>query len=505
MYPDSVRQYIAIDLKSFYASVECVERGLDPLDTNLVVADAVRTDKTICLAVSPTLKKHVGSGRPRLFEVVRKVYDANDSRRRRIPSRRFAGKSFSDKVLASHPDRQIDFIVAKPRMRLYMEYSTRIYNIYLRYVAPEDMHVYSIDEVFIDATAYLGTYRLSAHELAVVMIREVLRETGITATAGIGTNLYLCKVAMDIEAKKMTPDDDGVRIAELDERSYREKLWSHRPLTDFWRVGLGTERRLAAYGIYTMGDIARCSVGSEHLLYSLFGVNAELLIDHAWGYEPVTMDKIKAYRPEKHSLCVGQVLPSSYTFRQALTVAREMVEGLSFDLLAKRLATQRIVLDVGYDPQSLDNVDIRRTYHGKTSLDHYGRKVPAHTHGTSVLKMPTSSTRMLSAAVDELFKRCVHDKLLVRRLNVTAADVMTEKMAERKSRRPIQLSLFIDYEAEDCRKKKEEEILKKERTLQETLLEIKRSYGKNAVLRGLNYADGATARERNRQIGGHHE
>lgn len=415
------RQYIAIDLKSFYASVECVERGLDPLDTCLVVADPTRTEKTICLAVSPALKAYGLGGRPRLFEVVQKVREVNRQREH-------FGKSYSKRELDADRELAIDYLVAQPRMAHYIEYSTRIYEIYLRYIAPEYIHVYSIDEVFIDVTAYLKSYKMTAHELAMKMIREVLKETGITATAGIGTNLYLCKIAMDIVAKKMPPDNDGVRIAELDEMAYRRQLWEHTPLTDFWRVGRGIAARLAQYGIMTMGDIARCSIEHEDFLYQLFGVNAELLIDHAWGWEPVTMDLVKAYRPETSSLSSGQVLQSPYTVTQARNVVKEMADSLTLDLVSKRLVTDQIVLTVGYDVASLTDPAISGKYHGKVKTDHYGRQVPAHAHGTIGTDGFTSSAKAIIAKTAELFDRIVNPDLLVRRLTICVNHLIPERM-----------------------------------------------------------------------------
>lgn len=497
MNTDTPRQYIAIDLKSFYASVECVERGLDPLDACLVVADASRTEKTICLAVSPALKTFGTGGRPRLFEVVQKVREANRRRGR-------AGKSFSKAALDADPSLAVDYLVAPPRMAHYIDYSTRIYDIYLRFIAPEDIHVYSIDEVFIDATSYLATYRTTAHELAMRMIRAVLAETGITATAGIGTNLYLCKIAMDIVAKKMPPDSDGVRIAELDEASYRRQLWSHTPLTDFWRVGKGIADRLAPYGIATMGDIARCSLEHEDFLYGLFGVNAELLIDHAWGWEPVTMDLIKAYRPATHSISSGQVLQSAYTVARARNVVMEMADSVALDLTDRRIATDQLVLTVGYDVESLADPDIAAAYTGRITTDHYGRRVPAHAHGTANLDAPTSAASILTATVAALFDRIINPALLVRRLTLSANRLVSE--SEIPPRKPEeQLDLFTDYEALARRRKAEEERLAKERRRQEAILQIKKKFGKNAILKGLNYADGATQRDRNKQIGGHHE
>lgn len=492
-----VQQYLAIDLKSFYASVECVERKLDPLDTCLVVADASRTEKTICLAVSPALKEYGTGGRPRLFEVVQKVREANYRRGRN-------GKSYSKAVLDSHPDIAVDYIVAPPRMAYYIEYSTRIYEVYLRYIAPEDIHVYSIDEVIMDVTNYLQTYKMTAHELAVKMIREVLSETGITATAGIGTNMYLCKIAMDIVAKKMPADKDGVRIAELDEMSYRHLLWEHTPLTDFWRVGRGIANRLAKYGILTMGDIARCSLTNEDFLYELFGVNAELLIDHAWGWEPVTMDYVKSYRPEAKSLSSGQVLTCAYTSAQARNVVLEMADSVSLELIDKRLVTDQLVLTVGYDIESLTNPEIRAKYHGKITTDHYGRQVPVHAHGTINIDRHTSSGKILIEKVAELYDRIINPDLLVRRLTLSINHLISEDNIKDKPK-TVQLDLFTDYEELKRQQEIEEAELSKERRRQEAVLRIKKMFGKNAILKGLNYTDGATQRDRNQQIGGHHE
>ena len=464
------RKYIAIDLKSFYASVECVERGLDPLTANLVVADESRTDKTICLAVSPSLKARGIPGRARLFEVLQKV-------------------------------KRSEFIAAVPRMQLYIDYSTRIYQIYLDYVSQEDIHVYSIDEVFIDVTDYLATYRMSAHELAMTIIRDILAKTGITATAGIGTNLYLCKVAMDIVAKHVKADKDGVRIAELDERTYRETLWDYQPLTAFWRVGRGIADKLNRYGLYTMGDVARQSVENEDLLYSLFGVNAELLIDHAWGWEPCTISEIKAYRPVASSMSSGQVLTCPYTAEKARVVVREMADGLAMELLDKRLLTDQVVLTVGYDKDSLTDQNVREHYSGAITRDYYGRLVPKHAHGSRNLPGHTSSAMTIMEAVAALYDEIIDKTLLVRRLNVTANHIVTEEYQRRKGREPRQLDLFegIDTDAD----KEREASLEKERRVQETVLEIKKRFGKNSILRGLNFADGATMKERNRQIGGH--
>ena len=545
------RTYIAIDLKSFFASVECVERGLNPLTTNLVVADVSRTEKTICLAVSPSLKAYGIGGRARLFEVMQRLREVNrrrserraelaraipseeeegeanrrtkqeqrqacltkpckkeedavnNERRYKSPFCRLTGKSWKDEELKVHEDWEVDYIAAPPRMAKYIEYSTRIYQIYLKYVAPEDIHVYSIDEVFMDVTAYLDTYRMTAHELAMTMIRDVLKNTGITATAGIGTNLYLCKIAMDIMAKKAPADKDGVRIAELNEMSYREQLWDYTPITKFWRVGKGIAEKLAQYGMYTMGDVALCSVEREGLLYKLFGVNAELLIDHAWGWEPVTMDYVKAYRPETNSLSSGQVLTEPYTFQKARVVAQEMADAVALDLVSKRLVTDQLVLTVGYDIESLTNPDIRDNYHGDVTTDHYGRQVPKHAHGTANLDKFTSSTRQIMKAVASLYDRIVNPNLLIRRLTLTTNHVISEESARTTNSTPIQLDLFTDYEALEAQQKAEEEAQAKERRMQETLLSIKSKFGKNSILRGLNLEEGATAIERNKQIGGH--
>lgn len=504
MESSSLRQYIAIDLKSFYASVECVERGLDPLDTHLVVADASRTQKTICLAVSPALKAYGTGGRPRLFEVIQRVREANNARRMNAPRGCFTGRSHSRQELAADPALALDYIVARPRMAHYIDFSTRVYKVYLNYFAPEDIHVYSIDEVFIDATSYLKTYGLTTRQLTMKVIRDVLAQTGITATAGIGTNLYLCKVAMDIVAKKMPPDADGVRIATLDEASYRRQLWAHEPLTDFWRVGRGTTSRLAPYGIRTMGDIARCSLSHEGLLYKLFGVNAELLIDHAWGIEPVTMQHIKAYRPATHSLCSGQVLTEPYTAANARVVILEMADNMALDLLRKRLVTNQVALDIGYDSTSLADPAIAVRYQGRVTTDYYGRRVPAHAHGTTRFDTPTSSARLISEAVSRLYDRIVNPALLIRRLNLSVNNLVDENHPSLKPR-PQQLDLFADNEAALAAWRRADAALQKERRLGEAMLKIKGEYGKNAILKGLSYTPGATARTRNQQIGGHHE
>ncbi len=500
------KTYLAIDLKSFYASVECIERGLDPMTTNLVVADGSRTEKTICLAVSPSLKRYGISGRARLFEVVQRIKEVNEQRGRHAVSRK---SSYDEAALKNDPSLAVDYIVAPPRMAHYMEYSTRIYQIYLKHVAPEDIHVYSIDEVMIDATPYLRISGLSAYEFARMLIKDVLRQTGITATAGIGTNLYLSKVAMDIVAKRVDADGDGVRIAELDEMSYRRLLWDHRPLTDFWRIGRGYARTLEENGMYTMGDVARCSVGkpneyyNEEFLYKLFGVNAELLIDHAWGFEPCTIADIKAYKPQNNSICSGQVLQSPYRADRARLIVREMTDLVALDLVDKGLVTDQLVLTVGYDVMNLTDPDIRRQYSGAVTTDPYGRRLPAHAHGTENLPSPTSSSKRLVEAVTALYDRIVKPYLLVRRITVTANHVVSEQEVKRASRGFEQISLFVDYEAEERKEKAERAERDKEKRMQQTMLDIKKKYGKNAILKGMNLEEDATAKDRNRQIGGH--
>ncbi|MPM28195.1 DNA polymerase IV [bioreactor metagenome] len=502
------RTYIAIDLKSFYASVECMERGLDPLTTNLVVADASRTEKTICLAVSPSLKAYGIAGRARLFEVVQKVKEVNAARLRTAPGRVFSGASFSDTELKSSPGISLDYIIAPPQMALYMEYSTRIYNIYLKYIAPEDSHVYSIDEVFIDATDYLNTYKISACELATEMILDVLSKTGVTATAGIGTNLYLAKIAMDIQAKHIPADKNGMRIAVLDEMSYRRLLWSHRPLTDFWRVGRGYAKKLEEHGLFTMGDIARCSLGkptdhyNEDLLYKLFGINAELLIDHAWGWEPCTISDIKAYKPSTNSIGSGQVLQHPYSFNKAKLIVREMTDLLVLDLVDKRLVTDQLVLTVGYDIENLADSKIKMLYRGAVTTDRYGRAVPKSAHGTTNLGRQTSSTKLILDAVTELFERIVDKNLLVRRINITVNHVVDEGTVH-KTNSFEQLDLFTDYAVVQAKKEAEEAELAREKKMQKAMLEIKKKHGKNAILRGMNLEEGATTIDRNKQIGGH--
>ena len=495
--------YIAIDLKSFYASVECRELGRDPLTTNLVVADRSRTEKTICLAVSPSLKTYGISGRARLFEVVQAVKRINADRLRKAPGHIFSGKSDSAPDLAADPSLALDYIVAVPRMALYMEYSTRIYTIYLKYIAPEDIHVYSIDEVLIDASAYLNTYQMTAHDLAMKMIQDVLAETGITAAAGIGTNLYLAKIAMDIGAKHVQPDKDGVRIAELDEMSYRKQLWDHKPLTDFWRVGAGYARKLKEHGLHTMGDVARCSLENEDLLYDLFGVNAELLIDHAWGFEPCTMDLVKSYKPENNSISSGQVLQQPYDFHKARNVVHEMADAAALELVAKRMVTDQAVLTMNYDRESLKDPAIRKRYKNRLKKDWYGRMAPKHAHGTANLDQATSSGKKISEAVLSLYDRIVDPDLLIRRINLSLNHIVPEDSLSRDEPVYEQLDFFTDYEALRKKREKEAADAKRERSLQEAMLSIKDKYGKNAILKGSNFEEGATGRERNRQVGGH--
>ena len=541
------KTYISIDLKSFYASVECMERGLDPLNTNLVVADASRTQKTICLAVSPSLKAYGIPGRARLFEVEQKVNEANARRQTRAPKNILDGKSVFATELNENPNLAIDYIAAKPRMALYMSKSTQIYDVYLRYIAPEDIYAYSVDEVFIDASGYLKTYGLNAHDFARLLVREVFKETGITATAGIGPNLYLCKIAMDIGAKHTEADADGVRIAELDEYSYRRLLWDHRPITDFWRVGRGYAKKLAKKSIFTMGDIARCSLGTssdyynEDLLYKMFGVNAELLIDHAWGYEPCTLAEVKSYRPQRKSLVSGQVLQNAYTYDKTRIVVREMMELLALDLVDKGLLTNQIVLTVGYDIENLSDPERRRAYKGEITVDGYGREIPKHAHGTGNLPFSTASTKLTTDCVLEVFDRVVDESLLTRRISITANNLVLESEYKRESEvasaEPEQISMFDmlaggdDSHAPERVSSKEatayseqdkpnstvvaesilgstgndndEDALEKEKQVQEAMLKIKKRFGKNAILKGTNLQEGATAKERNAQIGGH--
>ena len=495
------RIYLCIDLKSFYASVECIERGLDAMTTNLVVADKGRTEKTICLAVSPSLKSFGIPGRPRLYEVIQRIKEVNNGRKNSLPSKKLTGESYNFIELKNNPELAVSYIVAPPRMAHYMDYSTRIYEIYLKYISEEDIHVYSIDEVFMDITDYLNTYKKNPRELAMTIIKDVLKETGITATAGIGTNMYLAKIAMDIVAKHTKADKDGVRIAELDEMSYRKELWSHRPLTDFWRVGPGISKKLEKNRLYTMGDIARASLSEygEDKLYRLFGVNAELLIDHAWGYEPCTIADIRKYQPESKSIGSGQVLHCPYDFLKARLILKEMTELLVLDLVEKGYVTNQMVITVGYD---IDNLKGNHLYEGEITVDRYGRKVPKHSHGTANIKEYTSSTKLIMDAVLELYDRIVDENLLIRRINITANNVISEK-AVKSENKYEQLDIFTDYNELDKKRGLEKEELKKERKIQETVIKIKKKFGKNAVLKGMNLEEGATAKDRNSQIGGH--
>lgn len=493
--------YAAIDLKSFYASVECIERGLDPLTTNLVVADESRTEKTICLAVTSCLKAHGIKGRPRLFEVIQKVREVNSLRRRCAPNHVLSGESTDDAKLRTTPNLALAYITAVPRMALYIDYSTRIYNVYLKYISPEDIHAYSIDEVFIDVTSYLGIYGQSPRELVMTMIQDILKTTGITATAGIGTNIYLSKVAMDIGAKKIPPDENGVRIAELDEHAYRRMLWAHRPLTDFWRIGKGYAKKLETYGLMTMGDIARCSLHNESLLYRLFGVNAELLIDHAWGWEPCTIADIKAYKPKSNSIGSGQVLQCPYEFEKARLVAKEMADLLSLDLVEKKLVSNQLVLTVGYDSLNMEDSEIPNSYQGEIVINHYGKKIPKHAHGTVNLNEYTASSKLFIAAILDLFDRIVNKHLLVHRLNLVANNIISESKTKSFTKKE-QLSLLIDYSAPPKKEKKSLES-QQEKNRQEVIVAIRNRYGKNAILKGMNLVEGATTPTRNILIGGH--
>ena len=502
------RTYVCCDLKSFYASVECVERGLDPMTTNLVVADKRRTEKTICLAVTPSLKAYGISGRARLFEVVQRVAEVNAQRRWNAPGHQFSGSSWNDPEVRRDPSLELDYIVAPPRMAHYIDWSTRIYQVYLKYIAPEDIYPYSIDEVFMDITDYLDTYKMTARELTRTIILDILKTTGITAAAGMGTNLYLAKVSMDIVAKHVHADKDGVRIAKLNEMTYRRLLWSHRPLTDFWRVGKGYAAKLEGCGLYTMGDIARCAIGkptdyhNEELLYQLFGVNAELLIDHAWGWEPCTMADIRAYKPTTNSTGSGQVLQCPYDYKKARLIVQEMTDRLVLDLVDKGLVTDQIVLTVGYDIENLKDPDRRRLYKGEVVTDRYGRRIPKHAHGTANISRRTSSTMLIMDAVLDLYDKIIDKNLLVRRVYVTANHVAEETAAE-ETQTFEQLDLFTDYSALEKKKEEEEAKLKREKQMQQAMLAIQKKYGKNAILKGMNLEEGAMARERNDQIGGH--
>ncbi len=494
---DMKRQYIAIDLKSFYASVECMERGLDPLTTHLVVADGSKTEKTICLAVSPSLKTYGIGGRARLFEVVEQIRLANNARRRAVRGG-LVGESYDAIALKNDPRLAVSYIVAPPQMARYMEISTQIYNVYLKYISPDDIHVYSIDEVFIDATCYLKTYACTAHELALRMIRDVLATTGITATAGVGTNLYLAKIAMDIVAKKMPADKDGVRIAELDEMSYRREMWGHTPITAFWRVGKGIAKKLAQYGMHTMGDIARMSVTNEDLLYRLFGVNAELLIDHAWGWEPCLISDIKSYRPQSNSISQGQVMSRPYAWEEARLIVREMIDLLTLELVEKRLVTNQLVLDIGYDIENM-----KEDYRGEVITDPYGREIPKYAHGTENIEAYTSSTRVLTEAMLRLFDRIMDKKLTMRRVSVTACRVLPEGDEGTRNTAGEQYDMFQDVDAVEREREEDKRRQEKERRRQEAIIELRQKFGKNAVLKGMNFEEGATTKERNGQIGGH--
>ena len=491
--------YVAIDLKSFYASVECIERGLDPITTNLVVADSSRTEKTICLAVSPALKSYGIPGRARLFEVIQKVKEVNIYRKRKATNRTFTGSSYNDIELRKNKNLELSYIIAPPRMAYYMKYSSKIYSIYLKYFSSEDIYVYSIDEVFIDVTHYLKTYNMEAKELVTKVIQDVYQTTGITATAGIGTNLYLCKIAMDIVAKHVKPDKNGVRIAGLDEMAYRKLLWNHRPLTDFWRVGNGYTKKLEEHGMYTMGDVARMSVKNEDLLYKLFGVNAELLIDHAWGWENVTIESIKAYRPATNSICSGQVLHCPYNYENTKLIVKEMTELLALDLVEKGLVTNKIVLEIGYDVDNLKDQEISSLYNGEITIDKYGRKVPKHAHGTINIDHQTASSKVLTEYIIKLYEQIVNKQLLVRRINITVNNVVNENMV--KTSDYEQIDLFVDYKEVNKKRKKEEA----EKEIQKAMINIKSKYGKNAILKGMNLQKEGTTIERNRQIGGHKE
>ena len=501
MQEEDKKIYAAIDLKSFYASVECRERGLDPITTNLVVADSSRTEKTICLAVTPSLKAYGIPGRARLFEVIEKVKAINTDRIRKASQNTFIGSSYNAIELKNNLGLKLEFIIAPPRMSYYMKYSTNIYNIYLKYFAPEDIYAYSVDEVFCDLSQYLKTYKMTAKELVTKVIQDVYNTTGITATAGIGTNLYLAKVAMDIVAKHVEPDKNGVRIAELNEMSYRKMLWNHRPITDFWRVGKGYSKKLEKYRIYTMGDIARTSIENEDLLYKLFGVNAELLIDHSWGWEPTTIESIKAYKPLSNSISSGQVLHCPYNYEKTKLIVKEMTELLTLELVEKNLVTSQIVLTIGYDIENLSNPSISKFYSGEVTIDRYGRRIPKHAHGTINIDHKTSSTKIIMEAVMSLYERIVNDKLLVRRINVTANNVI--KASEVKEENYEQIDLFTNYgelsKKQEQQKKKEQD----EKEIQKAMINIKRKYGKNAIIKGMNLEEGATTIERNTQIGGH--
>ena len=495
---------MCIDLKSFYASVECVERKLDPLKTNLVVADESRTDKTVCLAISPSLKQYGLGGRARLFEVKQKVKEINLQRRKLNNYRKFSGKSYLDEELKKNKNLELDFIVAPPRMAYYMKYSTNIYNIYLKYIAPEDILVYSIDEVFIDITDYISLYKCTPRQLVTKMIKDVYETTGITATAGIGTNMFLAKVAMDIVAKKCKPNEFGVRIAGLDEMTFRKKLWDHKPITDFWRVGKGIANKLAKNNMNTMGDVARCSHYNEDLLYKLFGVNAELLIDHAWGWEPCTIEIAKSYKPTETSLSSGQVLHEPYDNKKAKIIVQEMADNLALELVKKKFLTKQLVLTINYDIENLTNPDIFNKYFGEITLDSHGRKIPKHSHGTVNLEHYTSSSSIIMESFVNLFDKISNPILLIRKLNLTVSKLICEDKVQ-TNKKVEQINLFTDYKKKEIEEAKQKDDENKEKEIQKVILQIKNKYGKNAILKGMNLTEGATAIERNKQIGGHHE
>ena len=496
------KTYICIDLKSFYASVECIERGLDPLNTNLVVADNSRTDKTVCLAVTPSLKKYGISGRARLYEVKQKIRNVNYLRKNMLLSHKFMGSSYIDSELEEFKTYELDYIIASPQMLKYMKYSTEIYNIYLKYIAPEDIYVYSIDEVFIDITNYLKTYNMSPFELTSKMIKDVFDTTGITATAGIGTNMYLCKIAMDIVAKHKEPNEIGVRIAYLDEMSYRKLLWEHKPITDFWRVGKGITKRLEKYNIYTMGDVALCSVNNEEILYRLLGINAELLIDHAWGYEPCTIELIKSYKPSTKSICSSQVLHCSYDYKKTRLIVKEMMDLVSLDLVDKHLVTSQLVLTIFYDVENLTNPYISSKYTGEITKDAYGRDTPKHSHGTINIEYPTSSTKVLIDSIIKLYDKIINKLLLVRKVSISVNNLQSEENIK-DIIKTKQFNLFSNSEEDNKEIINNRQDENDEKNIQKTLLNIQKRYGKNAILKGYNLLEGATTKDRNKQVGGH--
>ena len=495
---------MCIDLKSFYASVECVERKLDPLNTNLVVADESRTEKTVCLAVSPSLKQYGIGGRARLFEVKQKIKEINYNRKKLNNYKKFNGKSYLDNELKNNKNLELDLIIASPRMAYYIKYSTKIYNIYLKYIAPEDILVYSIDEVFIDITEYISFYKCTPRELVTKLIKDVYETTGITATAGIGTNMFLAKIAMDIVAKKAKPNEFGVRIAELDEKTFRKKLWNHKPITDFWRVGKGIAEKLEKNNMFTMGDVARCSHYNEDLLYKLFGINAELLIDHAWGWEPCTIEIAKSYKPSTTSLSSGQVLHEPYDNKKAKVIVQEMADNLALELVNKHLETDQLVLTISYDVENLTNHQIFDKYFGEITIDIYGRKIPKHSHGTINLNHKTSSSSVIIKNFVKLFEQISNPLLLIRKINLSVNKLVSSDI-KKENKSFEQINLFTNYEEEERKKMKQKIEEEKDIKIQEVMLKIKNKYGKNSILKGINLTEGATAIERNKQIGGHHE